>query len=166
MFQRSFQPGTDTGILPRRHSVPVRRARSTRLYGFLHSFSRNQAAGRPVRCATPVEAAALTAAYAFFIEVIIHRDLDLVRGNDLAGATLYGLTQEGGLYNGGTVFALPIPCITGTITLAGSPLAGVTMAGLPGNPVTDGGGHYAGPVGFGWSGTVTPSAASSVRWCG
>ena len=46
--------------------------------------------------------------------------------------------------------------VSGTVTTGGSPLAGVTMCGLPGNPVTDGSGAYTAQVGGGWSGTVTP----------
>jgi len=46
--------------------------------------------------------------------------------------------------------------ITGTVTSGGSPLSGVTMSGLPGNPVTGGDGTYSGTVTYGWSGTVTP----------
>ena len=46
--------------------------------------------------------------------------------------------------------------ISGTVTSGGSPLAGVTMCGLPGNPVTNGSGVYTAQVGGGWSGTVTP----------
>jgi outer membrane lipoprotein SlyB len=46
--------------------------------------------------------------------------------------------------------------ITGTVTSGGSPLSGVTMSGLPGNPVTGGDGSYSGTVTYGWSGTVTP----------
>ena len=34
---------------------------------------------------------------------------------------------------------------------------GVTMSGLPGNPVTSGGGLYIATVPYGWSGTVTPT---------
>jgi len=46
--------------------------------------------------------------------------------------------------------------ISGTVTVGGSPLAGVTMCGLPGNPVTNSSGIYTAQVGGGWSGTVTP----------
>jgi hypothetical protein len=38
-------------------------------------------------------------------------------------------------------------------------LAGVTMSGLTGNPVTDGSGNYTAQVADGWSGTVTPTLA-------
>ncbi|MDY6990935.1 MAG: hypothetical protein SWQ30_23075, partial [Thermodesulfobacteriota bacterium] len=34
---------------------------------------------------------------------------------------------------------------------------GVTMSGLPGDPVTSGGGFYSATVDYGWSGTVTPT---------
>ncbi|MBN2018737.1 MAG: hypothetical protein JW749_00770 [Sedimentisphaerales bacterium] len=46
--------------------------------------------------------------------------------------------------------------VSGTVTAGGSALAGVTMCGLPGNPVTNGSGQYSAYVGGGWSGTVTP----------
>ncbi|MGB8225949.1 MAG: hypothetical protein WCE45_03640, partial [Sedimentisphaerales bacterium] len=46
--------------------------------------------------------------------------------------------------------------ISGTVTAGGSPLAGVTMCGLPDNPVTNSSGVYTAQVGGGWSGTVTP----------
>lgn len=44
-----------------------------------------------------------------------------------------------------------------TLTISGSVgTDGVTMDGLPGNPVTSGGGLYSATVDYGWSGTVTP----------
>ena len=44
-----------------------------------------------------------------------------------------------------------------TLTISGSVgMDGVTMDGLPGNPVTSGGGLYSATVDYGWSGTVTP----------
>ncbi|HLP48524.1 MAG TPA: hypothetical protein VK469_21470, partial [Candidatus Kapabacteria bacterium] len=47
--------------------------------------------------------------------------------------------------------------IAGTIkTRAGTPIAGVTMNGLPGSPITDIYGQYTGTVPCGWSGAVTP----------
>ncbi|MFZ0034386.1 MAG: hypothetical protein WAK60_05305, partial [Sedimentisphaerales bacterium] len=46
--------------------------------------------------------------------------------------------------------------VSGNITSGGSPLAGVTMCGLPGNPVTNSSGFYTAQVGGGWSGPVTP----------
>lgn len=48
--------------------------------------------------------------------------------------------------------------ITGTVTLNGTPLPGVLMAGLPGEPRTNTSGVYAAAVPSGWSGTVTPNA--------
>ncbi|MBP1659367.1 MAG: peptidase gingipain, partial [Candidatus Aminicenantes bacterium] len=47
--------------------------------------------------------------------------------------------------------------VAGTITVGGSPLANVVMAGLPGDPVTDPSGAYDATVSAGWSGTVTPT---------
>ena len=49
--------------------------------------------------------------------------------------------------------------VCGTVTYDGSPLAGVVMNGLPGNPVTDANGFYAAKVGAGWSGTIAPIEA-------
>ncbi len=46
--------------------------------------------------------------------------------------------------------------VSGTVTFYGSPLAGVTMNGLPGTPVTNASGYYSASVPHGWSGTVTP----------
>jgi hypothetical protein len=46
--------------------------------------------------------------------------------------------------------------VSGTVTVSGSPLAGVTMTGLPGNPLTNASGVYTAQVGGGWSGVVTP----------
>jgi uncharacterized repeat protein (TIGR02543 family) len=49
--------------------------------------------------------------------------------------------------------------VSGTITLNGSTLQGVTMYGLPGNPKTKANGSYISWVADGWSGTVTPDLA-------
>ncbi len=46
---------------------------------------------------------------------------------------------------------------TYTISGAVGTLDGVTMNGLPGNPITSGGGLYSATVDYGWSGTVTPT---------
>lgn len=48
-----------------------------------------------------------------------------------------------------------------TYTISGTipGVSGVTMGGLPNNPVTDGNGYYSDTVKFGWSGTVTPVKA-------
>ena len=48
-----------------------------------------------------------------------------------------------------------------TCTISGTvgSLDGVTMNGLPGNPVTSGGGNYTATVEYNWSGTVTPTKA-------
>jgi len=46
--------------------------------------------------------------------------------------------------------------ISGTITLEAAALDGVTINGLPGNPVTDANGFYTTEVGTGFSGTVAP----------
>ena len=47
--------------------------------------------------------------------------------------------------------------IAGVVRLDGSPLPGVVMSGLEGNPVTDSNGAYDVTVAAGWSGTVTPT---------
>jgi type II secretory pathway component GspD/PulD (secretin) len=45
-----------------------------------------------------------------------------------------------------------------TFTISGNVgAAGVTMKGLPGNPVSKEGGKYSAPVGYGWNGKVTPT---------
>ena len=48
-----------------------------------------------------------------------------------------------------------------TYTISGSipGLSGVTMRGLPNNPVTDENGNYSDSVKYGWKGTVTPVKA-------
>ncbi len=52
--------------------------------------------------------------------------------------------------------------ISGTVTLGGAGLGGVTMSGLPGNPLTDATGLYIGGVPTGWSGTVTPTLQGHI----
>ena len=49
--------------------------------------------------------------------------------------------------------------IINTYTISGNAgtISGVTMSGLPGNPVSSTGGAYSGTVTYGWSGTVTPT---------
>ena len=54
---------------------------------------------------------------------------------------------------------LLIYTISGTILAGGSPLAGVVMSGLSGNPTTNASGVYTGTVAYNWSGTVTPTLA-------
>jgi len=49
--------------------------------------------------------------------------------------------------------------ISGTVLAGGSPLAGVVMSGLTGNPTTNASGFYSGTVTYNWSGTVTPTLA-------
>ncbi len=51
---------------------------------------------------------------------------------------------------------LPTYTISGVVTSAGSPLAGVVLSGLPGNPSTNASGFYTTTVSYGWTGTVTP----------
>ena len=50
------------------------------------------------------------------------------------------------------------PVISGSV----DSLDGVTMNGLPGNPVTSGGGAYSATVSYGWSGTVIPSKTGYI----
>ncbi len=65
----------------------------------------------------------------------------------------------------GTVVDLVVstgPCyftISGTITVAGSGLAGVQMSGLPGDPCTDASGFYTAQVNEGFGATVMPTKA-------
>ena len=49
--------------------------------------------------------------------------------------------------------------VSGTVLSGTSPLAGVVMSGLPGNPPTNASGGYDVTVPAGWSGTVTPTLA-------
>ncbi len=49
------------------------------------------------------------------------------------------------------------PVISGMVTAYGDPLEGVTMTGLPGNPVTGSDGGYSVEVPYNWTGTVTPA---------
>lgn len=50
------------------------------------------------------------------------------------------------------------PAAPSTFTISGSTgIDGVTMNGLPGNPVSSGGGSYSVVVPYGWGGTVTPA---------
>ena len=51
------------------------------------------------------------------------------------------------------------PRIAGIVRVGSSPLPGVVMSGLAGNPVTDSNGAYDVTVAAGWSGTVTPTLA-------
>ena len=68
------------------------------------------------------------------------------------------MTQAGGLGSTGTLFSLHHTfVISGRITLGGTGLPGVTLGGLPGNPVTDAEGHFSATVPLSWTGTVTPT---------
>ena len=49
--------------------------------------------------------------------------------------------------------------VSGTVTADATPLAGVTMSGLPGSPVTNAAGGYVAVVPSGWNGTVVPVRA-------
>ena len=60
----------------------------------------------------------------------------------------WGLLDFGPLVNTHT--------ISGRVTVGGSGLEGVTIVGLPGNPVTDANGDYSTEVADGWTGTGTP----------
>ncbi len=51
----------------------------------------------------------------------------------------------------------PQYAISGRVTAGSQGLPGVTISGLPGNPVTNGSGHYSVMVDEGWSGTAVPS---------
>ena len=53
--------------------------------------------------------------------------------------------------------------ISGTVSLASSEgVEGVVMSGLPDDPVTDADGNYSAQVGYGWSGTVTPTKTGYI----
>jgi len=52
--------------------------------------------------------------------------------------------------------------ISGTVTVGGSPQAGVSLSGLPGSITTDSSGAYTANVASGWSGTVTPILAGTI----
>jgi uncharacterized repeat protein (TIGR02543 family) len=52
--------------------------------------------------------------------------------------------------------------ISGSITLAGQPVAGVKMTGLPGSPKTDAAGRYSGHVPVGWNGAAIPALPGYV----
>jgi len=54
-------------------------------------------------------------------------------------------------------FAHGACAISGTVTVSGTGLAGVTMTGLPGDPVTDASGFYTAAVDYGSTVTVTPT---------
>ena len=76
----------------------------------------------------------------------------------LSGSTLYGMTDGGGSNGGGVVFAFVARTDGVPVTISGNTgVDGVTMSGLPGNPITSGGGSYTASVSNGWSGTVTPT---------
>ena len=76
--------------------------------------------------------------------------------------------SEGGVTKNATLAVtikdVPVdtPIISGTILFNSSPLAGIVMNGLPGNPSTDGSGFYTSTVDYDWSGTVTPTLAGYV----
>jgi parallel beta-helix repeat protein len=60
-------------------------------------------------------------------------------------------------------YTVPTATISGHVrTSGGAGVDAVTMGGLPGSPVTDASGYYAGIVSVGWSGTVTPSRAGGT----
>jgi hypothetical protein len=56
-------------------------------------------------------------------------------------------------------FAFNACTISGIVTFGGSGLDNVTLNGLPGNPITSGGGLYSAAVDYGWSGTAVPARA-------
>ena len=60
-----------------------------------------------------------------------------------------------------TILPTPVRWYIAGYVLTGEsvPIGGVTMSGLPGPPVTDGGGYYIVQVDDGWSGVVTPQLA-------
>src|ERR1019366_8072694 len=81
----------------------------------------------------------------------------LVEGPSL---NFYGTTPLGGTANDGTVFQLTMGgTISGTVTLAGSALPGVTMTlsmAAAGTTLTDASGHYSFRVAYGGTYLATP----------
>ena len=79
-----------------------------------------------------------------------------------------GILDGNSVQTGGSTYNLTQICASHTVYVTFKPLSaitisgttgldGVTMNGLPGNPVTSGGGLYSVQVPYGWSGTVTPA---------
>jgi len=87
-------------------------------------------------------------------------------GSIVPGLWGYGFTPAAVSYTGLTgahkqdFVATPQVCtITGSITKDGKGLAGVAIAGCPGNPVSDGKGAFTSRASPGWSAVITPSLA-------
>jgi hypothetical protein len=78
---------------------------------------------------------------------------------DTTGA--YGIVvvnENAGSANYTITVSQPTYTISGYVrTSGGAGISGVTINGLPSNPVTDGNGYYSDTVSYGWSGTATPS---------
>ena len=81
-----------------------------------------------------------------------YADHTMTWGGDYSGMTHYGVTVI-------KLASVSTYTISGTILAGGSPLAGVVMSGLPGDPTTNASGVYTGTVNYNWSGTVTPTLA-------
>ena len=86
------------------------------------------------------------------------------------GAGTYTLTvsHKGTLSGGQQHYSLILNgqvtfTISGSVTTSGGAgVSGVTINGLPGNPVTDSAGNYSATVPSGWSGTATPAKAGDT----
>ncbi len=77
-------------------------------------------------------------------------------GLALDGDVFYGTANRGGPCDKGVLFALRPPRISGLVRSGGNGLAGVRLAGLPGDPRSDALGRYSVTADFFWSGTVRP----------
>ena len=91
--------------------------------------------------------------------ILLRTNLCIGRNVDQASRDWYGWIDDVRLYNK-VLSDAEMESIAGTsYTISGTvgTLDGVTMNGLPGNPVTSGGGNYSATVDYGWDGTVTPA---------
>jgi hypothetical protein len=81
-----------------------------------------------------------------------------VDGGDVqTGGADYTLSNITAAHTVAVTFKILTYTISGKVAINGLAFDGVTMNGLPGNPVTNGGGLYSAIVDYGWSGTVTPT---------
>ncbi len=83
-----------------------------------------------------------------------------VDGGDVqTGGADYTLSNITAAHTVAVTFKILTYTISGKVTINGLAFDGVTMNGLPNNPITSGGGLYSAAVNYGWSGTVTPTKA-------
>jgi Cys-rich repeat protein/parallel beta-helix repeat protein len=81
----------------------------------------------------------------------------LVDGASQGPISSYNFTNVTDNHTISATFAINTYTISGYVLFNSSGLPGVTLQGLPGNPVTDAGGNYSATVLHGWSGPVTPT---------